>query len=51
MEVSSQALKYGRVAGIEFDIGCFLNIGEDHISDIEHRDFRDYFISKSMILE
>ena len=51
MEVSSQALKYGRVAGIEFDIGCFLNIGEDHISDIEHRDFRDYFISKSMILD
>lgn len=51
MEVSSQALKYGRVSGIEFDIGCFLNIGEDHISDIEHSDFRDYFISKSMILD
>lgn len=50
MEVSSQALKYERVSGIEFDIGCFLNIGEDHISDIEHMDYRDYFTSKAMIL-
>jgi len=50
MEVSSQALKYERVSGIEFDIGCFLNIGEDHISDIEHSDYKDYFTSKAMIL-
>ncbi len=46
MEVSSQALKYHRVQGIEFGYGCFLNIGEDHISDREHRDFDDYFESK-----
>ena len=46
MEVSSQALKYNRVRGITFDYGVFLNIGEDHISDNEHRDFDDYFESK-----
>ena len=46
MEVSSQALKYGRVAGVEFDIGCYLNIGYDHISAVEHPDFEDYFKSK-----
>ncbi|MCL1809917.1 MAG: UDP-N-acetylmuramoyl-L-alanyl-D-glutamate--2,6-diaminopimelate ligase [Clostridiales bacterium] len=46
MEVSSQALKYDRVPGIVFDVGCFLNIGEDHISSVEHPDFDDYFSSK-----
>ncbi len=46
MEVSSQALKYDRVLGIQYDVGCFLNIGEDHISEIEHPDFDDYFESK-----
>ena len=46
MEVSSQALKYGRVANMEFDLGIFLNISEDHISPVEHKDFEDYFQSK-----
>ncbi|MBR0085329.1 MAG: UDP-N-acetylmuramyl-tripeptide synthetase, partial [Lachnospiraceae bacterium] len=46
MEVSSQALKYDRVAKIEFDVGAFLNISEDHISAIEHSDMEDYFTSK-----
>ena len=46
MEVSSQALKYNRVDNIEFDVGIFLNISEDHISPIEHPDFEDYFSSK-----
>lgn len=49
MEVSSQGLKYGRVAGITYDVGCFLNIGTDHISDVEHPDFDDYFQSKLKI--
>lgn len=49
MEVSSQALKYDRVKGVTFDVGCFLNIGEDHISEAEHRDFDDYFESKLML--
>jgi UDP-N-acetylmuramoyl-L-alanyl-D-glutamate--2,6-diaminopimelate ligase len=48
-EVSSQALKYDRTLGLRFDAGCFLNIGEDHISDIEHSDFEDYFSSKLRI--
>lgn len=50
-EVSSQALKYGRVDGITFDIGVFTNIGTDHISHIEHRNFEDYFTSKLKLFE
>ena len=46
MEVSSQALKYDRTLGVTFEVGCFLNIGEDHISDVEHSSFEDYFDSK-----
>lgn len=46
MEVSSQALKYDRVTGIEFEAGAFLNIGSDHISAIEHPDFDDYLNAK-----
>ena len=51
MEVSSQALKYDRVYGVGFNIGVYLNIGEDHISDIEHPDFDDYFYSKLKLFE
>lgn len=51
MEVSSQALKYDRVMDIQFDVGCFLNIGEDHISDIEHSSFEDYFESKLLLFK
>ena len=46
MEVSSQALKYKRVFGINYDIGVFLNISPDHISEVEHRNYDDYFYSK-----
>jgi len=49
MEVSSQALKYDRVFGVELDTAVFLNIGEDHISPREHQDFNDYFSSKLTI--
>lgn len=51
MEVSSQALKYGRVRGMHFDVGCFVNLGLDHISPIEHPDFEDYYHSKLMIFD
>ena len=51
MEVSSQALKYDRVLGVGFTVGCFLNIGVDHISPIEHPDFEDYFKSKLRLFE
>jgi UDP-N-acetylmuramyl-tripeptide synthetase len=46
MEVSSQALKYDRTLGVEFDIGCFLNFGADHIGEREHTDVEDYLSSK-----
>ena len=46
MEVSSQGLKQKRVYGINYDVGAFLNIDLDHISDIEHLNFRDYFNAK-----
>ena len=51
MEVSSQALKVGRVRGMTFDVGAFLNIGTDHISPIEHPDFADYYASKLKIFD
>ena len=49
MEVSSQALKYHRTLDTRFAVACFLNIGYDHISPIEHPDFEDYFHSKLKI--
>lgn len=49
MEVSSQALKYNRVDGVEYEVACFSNIGEDHISPVEHPSFEDYFSSKLRI--
>ncbi len=49
MEVSSQALKYHRTDGIRYKIGCFTNIGNDHISPVEHPDFDDYFASKRIL--
>lgn len=51
MEVSSQALKYDRMDGVELSAAVFLNIGYDHISPIEHPDFEDYFTSKLKIFE
>ncbi len=51
MEASSQALKYGRTFGCDFAIGAFINIGEDHISPIEHPSFEDYFASKLRLFE
>lgn len=50
-EVSSQALKYGRLYGVRFDVGVFLNIAEDHISAIEHSDMEDYLTSKLTIFK
>lgn len=51
MEVSSQALKYHRSLCTDFAAACFLNIGYDHISPIEHSDFEDYFSSKLRIFQ
>ncbi|MCL2807382.1 MAG: UDP-N-acetylmuramyl-tripeptide synthetase [Coriobacteriia bacterium] len=51
MEVSSQALKYHRTRGIGFEVAGFLNIGQDHISDIEHPSHEDYLASKLLIFK
>ena len=51
MEVSSQGLKYDRVLGLTLEVACFLNIGRDHISPVEHPSFEDYFESKLRIFE
>ncbi|MCI6574804.1 MAG: UDP-N-acetylmuramoyl-L-alanyl-D-glutamate--2,6-diaminopimelate ligase [Actinomycetaceae bacterium] len=51
MEVSSQALKYGRVRDMRFAVAAFTNISEDHISPIEHSDFEDYYTSKLKIFD
>ena len=50
MEVSSQAYKVGRVFGLTFDVGAFLNISPDHISPIEHPTFEDYLYCKRQIV-
>ena len=50
MEVSSQAYKMGRVFGLTFDVGAFLNIAPDHISAIEHPTFEDYFHCKRRLI-
>ena len=49
MEVSSQALKLDRTAGIPFEIGVFTNLGVDHIGKGEHESFEDYLYCKSLL--
>ena len=49
MEVSSQALKVGRVHNIEYDYAIFTNLSVDHIGAREHKDFDDYANSKAML--
>ena len=51
MEVSSQSLKLHRVDKCEFDIVLFTNFSEDHISEKEHPDMKDYFNSKLKLFE
>lgn len=49
MEVSSQGLMTGRVAGIQFQIGVFTNLSPDHIGPTEHKDFADYLHWKAQL--
>lgn len=51
IEVSSQALQYDRVDGVEFDVGAFINLGQDHISPTEHADFEEYKAAKERLLQ
>jgi UDP-N-acetylmuramoyl-L-alanyl-D-glutamate--2,6-diaminopimelate ligase len=46
-EVSSHALVMGRVGGVVFDVGVFLNLGRDHLDF--HRDMDDYFAAKALL--
>nr|WP_309649412.1 UDP-N-acetylmuramoyl-L-alanyl-D-glutamate--2,6-diaminopimelate ligase [Nocardioides sp.] len=47
MEVSSHALVMGRVDGVVFDVGVFLNLGRDHLDF--HHDVEDYFRAKASL--
>lgn len=49
MEVSSQALKQKRTAGILFAYGVYLNISPDHIGVGEHKDFAEYLACKKLL--
>ena len=49
MEVSSQAIKLERTAGIVFDAAIFLNLGHDHIGGAEHADFDEYRACKAAL--
>lgn len=51
MEVSSQALKVGRVEGMTFDYGIFTNLTKDHIGEGEHENMEDYIYSKSLLFQ
>ncbi len=51
LESSSQGLKYGRLDDINFSYGSIVNIAEDHISDIEHKDFEDYKAAKLAMID
>lgn len=47
MEVSSHALVLGRVDGVVFDVGVFLNLGRDHLDF--HRSMADYYAAKASL--
>jgi len=51
LESSSQGFKYGRLDDINFSYGSIVNIAEDHISDIEHKDFDDYKAAKLAMID
>lgn len=51
MEVSSQALKVGRVSSMTFDYGIFTNLTKDHIGENEHKDMEEYIHCKSLLFK
>ncbi len=44
MEVSSHAMMQGRVSGVEFDVGIFTNLSQDHLD--YHRNMEEYYRAK-----
>ncbi len=49
LEVSSQALKTGRVRGLTFDTCVFTNLYPDHIGGFEHADMDEYRECKKLL--
>lgn len=49
MEVSSHALRLGRVDGTEFALAAFTNLSQDHLDF--HADMKDYFAAKSLLFD
>ena len=49
MEVSSHALSQKRVFGINFEIGFFTNLTQDHLD--YHVDMESYFMAKSILFD
>jgi UDP-N-acetylmuramoyl-L-alanyl-D-glutamate--2,6-diaminopimelate ligase len=49
MEVSSHALRLGRVDGTEFAVAAFTNLSQDHLDF--HTDMEDYFQAKSLLFD
>ncbi len=47
MEVSSHALRLGRVDGVRFDVAAFTNLSPDHLDF--HTDMDDYFDAKAQL--
>lgn len=48
-EVSSHALRLGRVDGTRFTVGAFLNLSQDHLDF--HPDMEDYFRAKCRLFD
>lgn len=42
LEVSSLAVKQGRIDGLEFELGIFTNLSSDHVAEGEHQSFEEY---------
>ncbi|QUF03059.1 UDP-N-acetylmuramoyl-L-alanyl-D-glutamate--2,6-diaminopimelate ligase [Actinosynnema pretiosum subsp. pretiosum] len=49
MEVSSHALRLGRVGGAGFAVGAFTNLSQDHLDF--HPDMEDYFQAKAELFD
>ncbi len=49
MEVSSQALVQGRVDSLQFEIGAFTNLTQDHLD--YHKTWENYFNAKRILFE
>ncbi|MCR5207623.1 MAG: UDP-N-acetylmuramoyl-L-alanyl-D-glutamate--2,6-diaminopimelate ligase [Eubacterium sp.] len=49
MEVSSQALAQGRVSSVDFLVGAFTNLTQDHLD--YHKTFENYFEAKRLLFK